>query len=138
MSKETALKVAWHFLGTPYKWGGDDPMKGFDCSGFVIEILKSVGKLPRRGDWTANTLRNMFNDREVGKPYAGCLVFYGSERRATHIEFMLDEALAIGASGGGSRTKTEQDAVDQNAYIKVRPFDGRSDVIGFVDPWLSF
>jgi len=30
---------------TFYLWGGDDPLAGFDCSGFVIEILKSVGIL---------------------------------------------------------------------------------------------
>ena len=40
-----AYKLAWKYIGKFYKWGGDDP-SGFDCSGFVIEILKSVGILP--------------------------------------------------------------------------------------------
>jgi len=36
--REIAAKIAWHYLGTPYVWGGDD-FSGFDCSGYVIEIM---------------------------------------------------------------------------------------------------
>ena len=39
---ELAVKYAMAFIGTPYVWGGDDPMGGFDCSGFCIEVLKGV------------------------------------------------------------------------------------------------
>ena len=41
--------VAFSLLHKPYIWGGDNPAKGVDCSGLVIEILKSMGKLPARG-----------------------------------------------------------------------------------------
>ena len=131
--RETALKIAWSFLGRPYIWGGDDPMRGFDCSGFVIECLKSVGKLPQKGDWTANTLFGLF--RKVQDPDLGCLVFWGSPR-IIHVEFCIDDKLSIGASGGGSRTKTEADAISQNAYIKIRPFRSRNGIAGFCDPFL--
>jgi cell wall-associated NlpC family hydrolase len=136
--REVALKVAWGFLGTPYLWGGDDPMAGFDCSGYCIEILKSTGILPRRGDWTAQMLWERFETKEVTKPYTGCLVFWNNQAkdRIIHVEFAINDTLCIGASGGGSKTVTVKEAIDQNAYIKVRPWKTRRYVKGFIDPFL--
>ena len=135
--RETALMIAWSYLGTPYIWGGDDPVKGFDCSGFVIECLKSVGLLPRSGDWTAQGLKDYFKEDVMALPGAGRLVFWQnkSKNKIIHVEMCIDEELSIGASGGGSRTNTVQDAIDQNAYIKIRPFNTRANLWGFVDPF---
>jgi len=131
-----AERIALSFLGLPYVWGGDDPVQGFDCSGFVIEILKSVGVLPREGDWTADGLWRRFRDKEVPSPTLGCLVFwFNIEGRAVHVEFCLDDKLAIGASGGGRNVKTMQDAVRQNAYIKIRPILSRGGNKRFADPF---
>lgn len=131
-----ATDIAMRHLGTPYKWGGDDPMAGFDCSGFVIEILKSVGILPRKFDTTAQGLYDRFSDRKALTAKAGCLAFWqGSSSKIVHVEFCLDAVLSIGASGGGSRTQSESDAVEQNAYIKIRPMSTRAKLRGFVDPF---
>lgn len=133
---ELILKVAWGFLGRPYIWGGDDPMAGFDCSGFVIECLKSVGKLPRSGDWTAASLYTFFEIEE--EPGSGCLVFWGDSlgNRIIHVELCIDKERSIGASGGGSKTLTVEDAIKQNAYIKVRPFKSRAHIWGFTNPFI--
>jgi len=132
--KEVALKVAWSFIGKPYIWGGDDPVRGFDCSGFAIECLKSGGVLPRSGDWTAHSLWSYFT--HARDPYEGCLVFWGSPR-VIHVELCLDERFSIGASGGGSKILSEYDAVKQNAYIKVRPFRTRNGIAGFCNPFIN-
>lgn len=139
MKRQIATKVAWSFLGKPYLWGGDDPMAGFDCSGFCIEILKSVGILPRGGDWTAEGLKDRFKSKPVNEPKEGCLVFWRSKHgpQIVHVEYCLDNELAIGASGGGSSTTDETAAIQQNAYIKVRPFRSRNGIWGFVDPFKS-
>jgi hypothetical protein len=134
--RQVALKTAWSYLGKPYLWGGDDPMAGFDCSGFIVEILKSVGILPRKGDWTAQGLWDKFLEHDLEIPYAGCLVFWESNGRVIHVEMCITSDLSIGASGGGSRTDSLQDAIDQNAYIKIRPFETRKGVKGFMDPFL--
>lgn len=36
------VATAKQYLGVPYKWGGTDP-SGFDCSGFVYYVLRSLG-----------------------------------------------------------------------------------------------
>ena len=124
--KSIMEKVAWSFHGLPYIWGGDDPVKGFDCSGFVIEILKSVGMLPRKGDWTAHMLytRFLLSHQTTWEPEFGCLAFWhaqDSPAKIVHVEFCLNSFVTMGASGGGSKTNTESDASAQNAYIKTRP-----------------
>lgn len=133
--RTAALKVAWSFLGTPYIWGGDDP-SGFDCSGFVIEVLKSVGILPRAGDWTAQGLYGaQFKGMDVPEPVPGALVFWFEGAEAVHVEMCLDANLAIGASGGGHATLSPADAWKQNAYIKIRPIASRQGVRRYVDPF---
>jgi peptidoglycan DL-endopeptidase CwlS len=133
--RERAEQIALHFLGVPYRWGGDDP-SAFDCSGYVIEIIKSVGKLPYTGDWSAHDLWIKFKANRVSEPELGCLVFWAdSTGRVYHVEFCLDDRLSIGASGGGSTTLTKQDAYDSNAYVKIRPFTQRKGIIGYADPF---
>lgn len=135
--KRIAEKVAFSFLGKPYLWGGDDPINGFDCSGLCIEVLKSTGILPRKGDWTAQGLWNRFQEHEVCQPSLGCLVFWTNAKgdKIIHVEMALDHHLCIGASGGGSRTTSKAKAASQNAYIKVRPYRSRKHVRGFLDPF---
>jgi len=132
--KRIATQVAWHFLGTPYRWGGDDP-SSFDCSGFCIELLKSTGVLPRRGDWTANDLYNKF--KTVPSASEGTLACYYNRAgdRIIHIEYCLNRTHTIGASGGGSRTLTLEDAHNQNAYVKIRPVNSQRGRVVFVDPF---
>ena len=140
-SVEMATKIAWSLHGLPYIWGGDDTIEGFDCSGLVIEILKSVGVIARKGDWTAKGLYDLFLPHQVSVPKEGCLLFWKSATskippyRIVHVEYCLNEELAIGASGGGSRSKTAQDAARLNAYVKVRPFYIRENIAGFADPF---
>jgi len=129
--REIATMIAVHYIGTFYKWGGDDP-SGFDCSGLAIELLKSIGKFPRKEDRTALGLSNMFT--KVAKPKEGCLVFYGNP--ISHVEYCYNENLSIGASGGGPKTLTVKDAIRQNAFIKMRPIR-KDKVTCYVDPFVS-
>jgi len=131
--RKLALKIAFKFLGKPYLWGGDDP-SGFDCSGFVIEVLKSVGTLPRKGDWTAAMLARTWT--VISDPRPGDLVFWATGTgRIIHIEMCIGKGLAIGASGGSRNTRTYQDAIKQNAYIKIRPILMRPGVWRYVNPF---
>jgi cell wall-associated NlpC family hydrolase len=131
-----AREVAMSLHGLPYRWGGDDPGTGFDCSGFCIEVLRSVGKLPRSGDWTAQGLYDMFKEKPRSGPHLGCLAFWwnSSQTRIIHIEFCIDNKHTIGASGGGSKTTSFEAASKSNAFIKVRPVR-QNNLAGFLDPF---
>lgn len=73
------LLKALSMLGTPYRFGGDNPDKGLDCSGFVKHVYKeSAGvSLPR-------SARDMSREgekvaREELKP--GDLVFFNTRKK---------------------------------------------------------
>ena len=147
LALDVARTVALSYLGTWYKWGGDDP-SGTDCSGLVVSILKSVGILRRKSDYTAHGLARRFLDYRLETPARGALVFYGKRvsqeegfkilkanslnLKITHVEYMIDHIHSIGASGGGSRTLTVQDAIRDNAFVKIRPAEG---YVFIVDPF---
>lgn len=139
--RDLALRVAWHYLGTPYIWGGDDP-SGFDCSGYVIEILQSVGVLPRSGDWSAAGLWDLFKQgrRDLYSDYtAGDLIFWRAREsdHIIHIEMLVDGTRSIGAQGGGSSNLTTADAWRKNSYIKIRPFASRAFMAGILNPFYN-
>ena len=132
------LWYAKTMVGKPYVWGGDDPMAGFDCSGYVIECLQGVGLVPQGYDNTANGLLTKFDKNIVGSPYAGCLVFFCTGDIATHVEICISDYLSIGASGGGSKTLTVEDAIKQNAFIQMNPiYRGGKRKLVFIDPFMS-
>lgn len=151
--RQRVLKIAWSYYGAWYKWGGDDP-SGFDCSGLVIECLKATGDLPRKGDWTAQMLFDKFAVVPHDQARGGDLVFWSnSAGHIIHVEIVLDQWTSMGASGGGSRTRStlveyklladdrivpvETDAMKQNAYIKSRPIYSRPGVHGFCNPYTN-
>ena len=73
------------------------------------------------------------------------LVFWKSGGVIVHVEVVFsthNPVLSIGAKGGGRFVQTIEDAIRNNAFIKIRPVFGRrwpsgSDmaIAGFVDPF---
>lgn len=141
--REIMMKVAWHYLGTPYLWGGDDP-SGFDCSGFACECLQSVGLIPHKTDFTAAGLYDKVKPGRVDMPWKdakpGDLIFFqaGSvDERIIHVEIMVGPTHCIGASGGGSACVDAMEAWKRNAFIKVRPTDYRPFSAGVFNPFFQ-
>ena len=121
-----------------YKWGGDDP-SGWDCSGAIIEALKSPGAFPRNADTTAQGLYHFYPIVEEKDVQVGDLVLWESADGSTieHVAMVwnLVPLLSIGSSGGGSSTVTEEDAIEQNAYVKIRPVGNRGGKYYFRNPY---
>lgn len=109
------------FVGLPYIWGGDDLIAGLDCSGLAQEALAMMGVDPP-GDQTADGLYRHFLKHGTPDIYdLGALAFYGAAEKITHVTMLLDAQHMIEAGGGGSKTLTLQNAIDQNAFVKIRP-----------------
>lgn len=135
MSTQEVLKMLIQsYLGIPYRWGGDDPIAGFDCSGSVLEILNSFG-LPPFEDTTAQGIYNAYVVKKVTMPKLGTLAFYGSEiSHITHVAICINQNLIFEFGGGGSKTTELQEAISQNAYGRIRPLHRRKDLVALVDP----
>ena len=125
--------VAWSYHGKWYTWGGSNPA-GIDCSGFIVELGKSIGIIYRQDDFSSAGLWEALKQYRIPTPKTGGLVFYGDgEGNVNHVEFCLDDFHSMGASGGGSWIKTTEDAIKANAFIKVRPIKRKREIIGYTD-----
>lgn len=132
---ELLRDYALQFVGTPYLWAGDDPIYGYDCSGFVQELLASVGIDPP-GDQTAQGLYDHFEKNGQYNVYGlGALAFYGKDaKHVIHVAMMLDPYRIIEAGGGGSKITSKEEAAKANAYIRIRLLKNRSDFIVAIKP----
>lgn len=122
-------------LGTPYKWGGNCAPDGFDCSGFVCELLKAQGLISNKEDYSASQLFNLYKDDQTTKPRRGTLVFYGKNLASiSHVALCLNPNQVVEAGGGNSETKTLADAIQRQACVRIRPINYRSDQVAMVNP----
>jgi cell wall-associated NlpC family hydrolase len=127
------------FIGLPYRWGGDDPMAGFDCSGLVVEGLQAVGVLKHGSDYTADALWNLLTEQHqvVALPRVGALAFFSNKQgQVSHVAICKNTWLMIEAGGGDSSTVDQASAVKQNAFIRIRPIGYRGTPVGYADPFL--
>lgn len=129
-------------IGTPYLWGGDDPMAGFDCSGVPVELGLAVGLYPPGFDGRAVDLYQRHKPLAApGQP--GDLVFWGTREKdptsIEHVEIVWQKVgmvwLSIGASGGNAQTTTLAEAIRRNAFIKPRPIRPGGRFLYFADPF---
>ena len=93
------LQRAMALLGTPYRWGGTSPDRGFDCSGLVGYVYRTaLGiDLPRvsRDQARAGELV----DRATMA--VGDLVFFGRRGRVDHVGIYVGEGKFVHAPSRG-------------------------------------
>jgi len=123
-----------------YYYGGDDPIQGFDCSGFVQELMKAAGEIPHSTPkMNAKGLYDYFVRIEHGKivegALPGTLAFFGpSKDDIVHVGFCVSPFLMIEAGGGDSTVTGEEQAILRNAFIKLRPIKYRKDFLMTIRP----
>ena len=108
-------------IGAPYKYGGNSPDSGFDCSGFVGHVFRhSLGiNLPRSSveiSRVGNPVRS--NDLRTGD-----LVFFDTlHRRYSHVGIYLgdDRFIHAPSNGGSVRVENILDDYWRNNYNGAR------------------
>lgn len=131
------IQAALSYLGVKYKYGGKNPLSGFDCSGFVSELLKGVGVIPHKSDFNAQHLCDYLssNGGSYDKWGAGSVAFYGKDAKTIdHVAFCLDQFTMIEAGGGGPTTMTFDDAAAKNACVRIRPIKYRLNFLFVIKP----
>lgn len=94
------LQSALTLLGTPYRWGGNTPDSGFDCSGLVSYVFRTtLGiELPRVSREMARTGIPI---RDRAALAAGDLVFFGRKGRVDHVGIYLGDGRFVHAPRKG-------------------------------------
>ena len=93
-------------VGTKYRYGGNAPETGFDCSGLVTHVFQQA--------WGLELPRRTQEQRRVGRSVklkdlqAGDLVFYNTRNRPySHVGIYLGEGRFVHAPRSGARVRVE-------------------------------
>lgn len=120
--RDELVKTAKSFIGIPYRWGGTDQAKGFDCSGLTMVCYRLNGlNLPR-------VSRNQFKaGRWVAKDklVKGDLVFFATSggNRVSHVGMYIGNGRFIHAPRTGKTVRIEKLS---NSFFTHTYMGGRS------------
>lgn len=101
------LMRAISLVGTPYRWGGNTPESGFDCSGLVNYVFRDMLdlRLPR----TSRELFALQGPRITpGQLTAGDLVFFGSDGAVSHVGIYVGEGRFVHAPSSGGTVRLDR------------------------------
>ncbi len=106
---QDVLFLAISLVGTPYRYGGNTPQGGFDCSGLIGYVFREAAalSLPR----TTRELQAM-RGRDVHREAlaSGDLVFFGARGRVNHAGIYVGEGRFVHAPSSGGTVRL--DALD--------------------------
>ncbi|TYP86293.1 lytic transglycosylase domain-containing protein [Blastococcus xanthinilyticus] len=107
-SESAVVSEAQKYLGVPYLWGGTDPAKGLDCSGFTKLVFGNLGiELPRTSSQQA-TAGKAVASLDAARP--GDLVFFDhSSARAgiDHVGIYIGNGQMVAAPQAGETVKVQ-------------------------------
>lgn len=119
------LSNALSYIGVRYRYGGNTPERGFDCSGLVRWVYNRTWgvMLPRRAAEIAKVGTNV--PKEQLQP--GDLVFFNTLRRTfSHVGIYLGDGQFLHAPRAGGKVRVEK--LDQAYWMKrwngARRLDG--------------
>lgn len=121
MDGNIIVQNAVKYLGKPYVWGGEsDAEGGYDCSGFVYNVLNDSGI--KVGRTTAQGYYNKYKGNASNKKVAGALLFFGkSVTSITHVAIASGDGVHMYESIGSSKnTKTNKGKGVTYSYISRR------------------
>ncbi len=104
MKRQEIVNYGMQFVGNRYVWGGMDPHKGADCSGFTLYIMREVAGITLSHSSRAQANEGRVISADEMRP--GDLVFYGSGSRINHVAIYAGDGLIVHASNKEDGIKT--------------------------------
>ena len=101
------LMRAISLVGTPYRYGGNTPEGGFDCSGLVNYVFRDMldMALPR----TSRDLAALQGPRIAsGQLASGDLVFFGAGGSVSHVGIYVGEGRFVHAPNSGGTVRLDR------------------------------
>lgn len=101
------LMRAIGLVGTPYRYGGNTPDTGFDCSGLINYVFRDVLdlRLPR----STRELAAWQGPRiDPARLAGGDLVFFGSNGQVTHAGIYVGEGRFVHAPSSGGTVRMDR------------------------------
>lgn len=94
-------------VGTPYRWGGNTPESGFDCSGLVDYVFRSEAgmALPRTSREIAAVDAPKIRRDDL---QAGDLLFFGSRHRVNHVAIYVGNGRFVNAPDAGGTVRLDR------------------------------
>lgn len=89
-------------VGRRYRYGGEDPERGFDCSGLIQYVMSALDlRLPRTAALQSLIGQSIPQDTSRLRP--GDLLTFGKGRRVTHIGIYVGNGRYVHASSVAGR-----------------------------------
>jgi cell wall-associated NlpC family hydrolase len=108
LSAEQSSDIAIHamgLVGTPYRWGGNTPDSGFDCSGLIGYVYRHrAGAAPPR---TVAQLAGFGQPVDAGELRTGDLVIFGASP-PTHAGIYVGEGRFVHAPSSGGTVRLDR------------------------------
>jgi cell wall-associated NlpC family hydrolase len=90
--------LALSLVGAPYRYGGDNPDQGFDCSGLVYYTYRSYGQaVPRTSQEQFDSARKI----PLEQAAAGDLLFFRGGEILSHVGIYLGNGRFVHAPSSG-------------------------------------
>ncbi|MBE2261493.1 MAG: C40 family peptidase [Burkholderiaceae bacterium] len=98
--------TALGLVGTPYRYGGNTPESGFDCSGLIAWVYRTQAGLasPR----TVASLQGWGQPVAPADLRAGDLVLFGNGGAPTHAGIYVDEGRFVHAPSTGGQVRMDR------------------------------
>jgi cell wall-associated NlpC family hydrolase len=119
-SAARVLATADRYVGTRYRYGGESPAEGFDCSGFVQFVYGRHGvELPRSSYQQVSAGRPAPAGITALRP--GDLMFFSAGgRRVDHVAIYAGDGRIIHATSGAGTVRYDDFETDRGKWLLQR------------------
>lgn len=94
--RQNLVNYALQFVGGKYRYGGNDPRTGADCSGFTRFVLANGAGVALNRSSTAQSVQGAAVSQDQMKP--GDLIFYGKGKKINHVALYIGNGQIVHAS----------------------------------------